>query len=316
MKIRRFLSIVISAILLAYTCIVPTFAKIPSKPDAYYVYDEAGVLSEESENYISSKNAKLSAATDAEIVVAAIKTTGNMPINEFALNMYIDWSIGDSGKLNGVLVLLVIDDDKYWVVQGTGIEDKLTSGKIRTMFDNCLEPYFAAKDYDKGAVGIFDLLIKEFEEIYDVDLNEVKDEERSGIWSVILIILLVIVGIAVVGFIALVIARNISYNKYRSKNYRPGTSIPPQTRRPQNPRNSLPPNQRSPGAALPRPNTGNRPNATPQRQGYAPRPNGTPRPNGNMPRRPGTPMPPRQGTMPRQGGNVQRPNQGNRPPRP
>ena len=263
MKTRHiFISAVLAIVMIVSCCI--TVVATPKPSDSFYVYDDADVISEETEKHIVAKNKNLEYSTGAEIVVVAVKTTNGEPIKEFAGKIYTEWSIGDSDKKNGMLILFVIDVENYWIMPGTGIDDKLTQQKLRSMFDNFLEPYFKEKDYDRGALTFFDKLIVEFEEIYDVKLDNVTEEEESGVGFIILVIFLVIVGVAILGFIAFVVIRNISYNKYRRGMYRPSVKIPPGERA----RAQLPPSAAQNGS-VPRQN-----GAVPRQNGAMPRQNG------------------------------------------
>ncbi len=304
MKTRHIFISAVLAIVMIVSCCVTAVASVPKPSESFYVYDEADVISEESEKHIISQNKKLEQTTGAQIVIAAIKTTGDESIKDYAGKLYTEWGIGDSDKMNGLLILLVIDDDNYWIMQGTGIDDELTSKEIKALFDNYLEPYFKEKDYDRGAITFFNKLLVEFEKIYDIKLDNITEaEEEGGIGTVILIIFIILLAVAVLGFVAFVVVRNMAYNKYRTGGRRPSVKIPPGAR------GSRPP-QRSPNGAVPRLNSpAPRQNGTmPRQNGAMPRQNGAmPRQNGAMPRQNGA-MPRQNGAMPRQNGTMPRQN--------
>ena len=142
------------------------WAKIPSPSRYFYVYDEPSVLSLTTEDHIVTQNEKLYAACGAQIVIACVNTTGDTDIADFADEMFNQWKIGSSQQNNGVLVLLSIEEDDYYAVQGRGLENLLSTGTLKLMLDEYLEPHFAAKDYDAGALAIFDALYAFVAEIY------------------------------------------------------------------------------------------------------------------------------------------------------
>ena len=158
-KILRFLSLtlVLSVFLLPAHCVTAS-AKIPSPTRYFYVYDEADVLSLTTEDHIVTENEKLYQACGAQIVIACVNTTADRDIADFADEMFNRWKIGSQEENNGVLVLMSIGEDDYYAVQGKGLENLLSSGTIKLMLDEYLEPYFARKDYDGGAAAIFDAL--------------------------------------------------------------------------------------------------------------------------------------------------------------
>lgn len=287
-KKRKSLAVIIWSLLITVSLCVSVSAKIPSPSEDFYVYDEADVIPKDLTKHIVSQNDLLNYSTGAQIVIATVNTTGDEQIRNFAGDMFSEWKIGNPEKKNGVLVLLAIEDDDYWVTQGSGIESSLSSGDIKVMLDDCLEPYFAVKDYAKGVEALFDRLISTFESIYDVDLSEtvipdtqastVKNSSGSGVFSAFLTVVLVIV-IPAVFFII------IRMRPLRSR--RPMVMIPPRGGRPPLRGGHRPPTRggyRAPRPTVPRPSA--RPSARPNARPSAPRPSARPnaRPSAPGPR--------------------------------
>lgn len=150
-------------------CNATSSSEYPDTLDTY-VYDPAGVLSDDTVDHIISLNESLSNQTGGEIIVACISSTGYTDIADYAYEMFNTWQIGDADENNGVLLLLSIGEDDYWCLQGEGLEKTLSSGKIKTILNEYLEPYFAVGDYDSGVRTTFDALIEEFEAAYSVDI--------------------------------------------------------------------------------------------------------------------------------------------------
>ncbi|MBR6921632.1 MAG: TPM domain-containing protein [Clostridia bacterium] len=141
---------------------------IPDPTDVFYVYDEADVLDGSLEEYIVGRNADLYNKCGGQIVVSCVKTTGSEDIADYAREMFNKWGVGSSEKNNGVLVLLSIEEDDYWVLQGKGLEDLLQSGTLKLLLNDKLEPYFAKKQYADGVRALFDALVEKFEQIYSI----------------------------------------------------------------------------------------------------------------------------------------------------
>ena len=186
------IALAVIIVLIAGTRIISSFSGSKTTIKSY-VYDEAGVLSDATEKYIVSVDASLERQCGAQIVVACLKTTGDTDIADYATELFNKLKIGDSKKNNGVLVLLSIEEDAYWVLQGKGIESVLSSGIIKLMLNEHLEPSFAIKDYDSGVKELFDALIDHFEAMYSITVNanasngsgnashsNPMDEEQSG----------------------------------------------------------------------------------------------------------------------------------------
>ena len=144
---------------------------IPDPSDVFYVLDTADVITSETRNHIVSRNDALFAMTGAQVVVACVSSTEGMDIGDYAMQMFNKWGIGSAEKNNGVLILLSISDDNYWILQGKGLEDLLSSGTLKQMVNADLEPHFAAKEYDAGAKAMFDSVCAHLASVYNVDLN-------------------------------------------------------------------------------------------------------------------------------------------------
>ena len=143
-------------------------AKIPSPSRQFYVYDEPGVLSLSTEDHIITENEKLEARCGAQIVVACVKTTGNLDIADYTYKLFNKWEIGSKKEQNGVLILLSVEENDYFALQGRGLENLLSAGTLKLMLDDCLEPHFAAGEYDEGALAIFDAVLAFVSDIYGV----------------------------------------------------------------------------------------------------------------------------------------------------
>lgn len=232
MKKQRALILVLLCVVLFSALSSCSFGKktgVPDQTDVFYVYDEANVLDTETKTYIVGKNVDLYNKCGGQIVVACVKTTGNYDIKDYAYAMFNKWKIGSADKNNGVLILLSIEEDDYWVLQGNGLENLLQSGTLKLMLNDYLEPYFAKKQYDKGVRSLFDALIEKFEQIYSVSIVQTEvdsstvaqptqqtetKKEKMTFWgfislaasiivliTVVVIVLFIVISIAVTVFI-------------------------------------------------------------------------------------------------------------------
>ena len=152
---------------------VAAFAKLPEPTNSYYVYDEPLVLSLATEEHIVSVNEKLNVLCGAQIVIACVNTTGDEDIADYTYRLFNKWKIGSEEENNGVLVVMSILEDDYYALQGKGLEDLLSSGTLKLMLDESLEPYFARGDYDGGAMAIFDSLADFIEQIYSLTPDQI-----------------------------------------------------------------------------------------------------------------------------------------------
>lgn len=144
---------------------------IPKPSKLFYVSDFAGVLSEETRNGIVNANVELNEKTGAQIVVATVDFLNDADIEDYSYAMFNEWGIGSKDKNNGVLLLLAIGEENYYCVQGSGIESDLTSGDIKSILMEYLEPDFAAQQYDAGVRKTFTALVNWFESEYNTTIT-------------------------------------------------------------------------------------------------------------------------------------------------
>ncbi len=133
---------------------------LPAPSTDFYYYDAANVLDYETEAVIYFNNVELQKLTGAQIVVAAVDTTGALSCREYAGQLFNRWGIGDKDKNNGYLLLLAIGDDDYYLAMGSGADVITSEELLSELLYTYLEPDFAAKNYSAGVQKLFEQLFK------------------------------------------------------------------------------------------------------------------------------------------------------------
>jgi len=145
-----------------------TFAAVEPPTERFFVNDYAGVISNDTFNHIISQNEALS-GTGAQIVVTTINYTDGRDIADYAAAMLNEWKIGDKSKNNGILLLLSIGDDDYFIATGDGISRYIDDAAVSRICDDYLEADFAAGNYDAGVRKTFDELYGRVSRVYVAD---------------------------------------------------------------------------------------------------------------------------------------------------
>lgn len=159
------------AIVMLLACGTAALAKVPSPSKEFYYLDQANVLTEATEGEIFFSNQLLEKACGAQVVVVTVKTTGSQRTKDYANELFNSWGIGTSGKHNGFLLLLAIDDDDYYALCGSNLQPKFTSGAIKEYYDDYLEDDFAAKRYDAGVKKFFEAVFARIADTYSADVT-------------------------------------------------------------------------------------------------------------------------------------------------
>ena len=196
---------------------------IPLSDEGAYALDKSGVLSSETEGHIARYNQYLAESCGAQICVVTIPTmdyVGYDDIENYAYDLFNAWGIGDKDEDNGVLLLLVTDDELYWCLQGEGIEDTLSSSAISDILTENMQDDFYAGEFDSGTKKTFDALYRRLCAIYSVDPDGVDDftydpgynngtvfpnepvpakSKKLSFWEIIVIIITVLVALRLIG---------------------------------------------------------------------------------------------------------------------
>ncbi len=134
----------------------PAGPTVPPKPDNYYVYDNAGVLTAETEQAIMDRNADLSSHYGIEIVIMTFTTLGNTntaAYRQFSEDIYSAWGIGGAED-RGALLILYTADEMYDAVAGA-LGQQFTKTGLTELHQKYTEPKFAVGDYNGAALDFF-----------------------------------------------------------------------------------------------------------------------------------------------------------------
>ena len=169
---KKWIFCLLLALVLGMVFAAPAQAAVrfPVMSSDFYVADEADVISLRTEGTIVLNNARLYEACDTQLVFVTVDTVGILSIEDYAYSLYNTWTIGGPSN-RGVLVLMAIGDDDYWLTTGKGLEGYITAGDLDELARTYLEPYFARKDYDGGAKALFTALFDRCCDLFDVDMT-------------------------------------------------------------------------------------------------------------------------------------------------
>ena len=153
--IRRFLT---SAVLLVFAITAgATFACAEAVKDlpkpTNYVSDFANVMTPETKQEINQLCGQVDHQAHAQIAVVTIKTLDDVPIQDFSVQLWDSWKIGQKDR--GVLILLAVQDHKRWITTGYGLEAILPDSRVGDI-GRQMVPYLRSGDYDDAvslAVG-------------------------------------------------------------------------------------------------------------------------------------------------------------------
>jgi uncharacterized protein len=117
-----------------------------------YVNDYAHVLSREGATHLDRICMELDhSQANAQIAIVTIHNLDGNDAADYASQLEDRWKIGRKGSDRGVLVLLAVDDHKWRIDVGYGLEGILNDAKIGEI-GRSMVPYLRAKDYDNAVL--------------------------------------------------------------------------------------------------------------------------------------------------------------------
>ncbi len=165
-----------------------------------YVNDFAHVLSPEAVEHIDSICAQLDhSAANTQVAVVTVRSLGGNDPADYANELEDKWKMGRKGSDRGVLVLLAVDDRKYRIEVGYGLEGILPDGKVGDIGRSMI-PSLRASNYDDALT----LAVGQIAQVIADDAHVTLDENaslpgrapparhRSGLANLVLLILVLI----------------------------------------------------------------------------------------------------------------------------
>jgi uncharacterized protein len=153
----RFLTLVsLFGGLLLVSSLLAVVPPVPEQP-ANYVVDLAGIIDPQIEADLNRRLKELENRTTAQMVVLTIHSLEGEPIEKFSLRTAEKWALGQKGKDNGVLITIAVQDRKYRIEVGYGLEAILPDSLVGSIGRECFVANFRRGNY---SVGIYEAVRK------------------------------------------------------------------------------------------------------------------------------------------------------------
>lgn len=120
-----------------------------------YITDKVGVFSETEKADLTSKIQEIEKTTSIEIAVLVVDTVDD-DINLAAVDVGNKWWVGKKGQNNGLLLLIAVDDRKWSIQVGYGLEGTLPDLATKRIGEARFPPNFREGNYYQGVLEMFD----------------------------------------------------------------------------------------------------------------------------------------------------------------
>jgi uncharacterized protein len=127
----------------------PPVPDVPPGP----VVDLADIIEARYEAALTGYLRELEQKTTVQMAVLTVASLEGESIFDLSLSIAHDrWKLGQKGKDNGLLLLVSVEDRKYWTQVGYGLEGTLPDSLVGSIGRQYLVPYFRTGDYSKGII--------------------------------------------------------------------------------------------------------------------------------------------------------------------
>ena len=145
-----------------------------------YVNDFAGVLSPATIAQLNDICQQLDTKAQAQVAVVTIKSLDGADIFDYSVQLYQKWGIGQKGKDRGVLILLAVEDRKYYINTGYGLEAILPDGKVGG-FGREAVPLLRQNDFNGALLLLTSRIADVIAQDAGVEINMVRPPTPVGV---------------------------------------------------------------------------------------------------------------------------------------
>ena len=114
------------------------------------VVDDAELLSLAAAERVTALLKAHETRTGEQVVVLTVPSLEGRSIEEYAVEVFQSWKLGQKGKDNGALLVVVPRERKMRIEVGYGLEGRLTDVASSRIIRNVIAPRFKAGDFDQG----------------------------------------------------------------------------------------------------------------------------------------------------------------------
>jgi uncharacterized protein len=170
------------------------------EPPTQWVTDNANFLSAEAVQSLNARLAAYQRTTGHQLIVYIAPTTGDAPIEDWAVRAFAKWKIGRKGLDDGLALFIMPQDRKMRIEVGYGLEPVVPDAIASRVINEVLAPRFQAGQNDQAVTAAIDSLIGVIGGQSDA-LPPAETRPQSKPLSALQLIFYGIVGILILGFL-------------------------------------------------------------------------------------------------------------------
>ncbi len=181
------------ALLLALSASLPAQTQnLPPAPDRY-ITDQAHVIDGSTLESVNSQLEQFEKDTSNQIVVALYPSLPDgADIDQYTIDTYNAWHIGQKDKDNGALLMVFVNDRKMFICTGRGLEGALPDAICKNIVTQVIGPRFKQGDYGGGVSAGVNAMIAATKGEYKGTGSTANQNKDQGVPWVAIIIFIII----------------------------------------------------------------------------------------------------------------------------
>jgi uncharacterized protein len=155
--LRRSSLVLIVIVLVSAALLYAAETPIPPSP-TQWVTDTANFLSPETVRSLDARLAAYQQATGHQLIVYIAPTTGDAPIEDWAVRAFAKWKVGRKGLDDGLALFIMSQDHKMRIEVGYGLEAVVPDAIASRVIDEVMAPRIQAGHPDDAVTAAIDSL--------------------------------------------------------------------------------------------------------------------------------------------------------------
>lgn len=156
---RPRLSLLFAAVLLWTSTLFGAETPIPEAP-TQWVTDTANFLSPQTVSSLNARLAEYQRTTGHQLIVYIAPTTGDAPIDDWAVRAFAKWKVGRKGLDDGLALFMMPQDRKLRIEVGYGLEPVVPDAIASRIINEVMVPRIQAGQRDEAVTAGVDSLIR------------------------------------------------------------------------------------------------------------------------------------------------------------
>lgn len=201
---RTRISFLLLIFLVSVTLVRGDQTPIPPPPTRW-VTDTAGFMSAEAARSLDGQLEDYERSTGHQLLVYIGKTTGGLPIEDWAVRAFEAWKVGRKGLDDGLVLFIMADDRKLRIEVGYGLEGQVPDAIASRIINEVIVPKIQAGDRNGAVTAGMDAVVRRLGGQGLSDLPSAMPPERAPEGKPFTIWHLIIIGLIGIFFLILLV---------------------------------------------------------------------------------------------------------------